>query len=107
VALYSFLAVFGGAGFGACLRWWLSARAWIRSVRSLAIGTLAANRLGGDLTGIAVDCFSQRGGIPPRVPPFVVAGFLGGLTTFSTFSSEVVLLLERGPFSARSPLPAG
>jgi CrcB protein len=97
VAIYSFLAVFGGAGFGACLRWWLGARL-NPLYPSLPIGTLAANLLGGYLIGIAVDYFSQRGGLPPQMRLFVVTGFLGGLTTFSTFSSEVVSLLERGLF---------
>lgn len=97
MSLYSFLAVVGGAGFGACLRWWLGTRL-NPLYPNLPLGTLAANLLGGYLIGVAVDYFSQRGGLPPQLRLLTITGFLGGLTTFSTFSSEVVLLVERGLF---------
>jgi CrcB protein len=94
---YSFLAVFGGAGLGACLRWWLGMR--LNPIfPTLPLGTLAANLLGGYLVGIAVAYFSHKSALPAEARLLVVTGFLGGLTTFSTFSAEVVTLLSRGQY---------
>jgi CrcB protein len=91
---YAFLAVFGGAGLGASLRWWLSAT--LNPVfPTLPLGTLAANLLGGYLVGVAVAYFSHNSALPPEVRLLLITGFLGGLTTLSTFSSEVVNLLAR------------
>jgi CrcB protein len=86
---YAFLAVFGGAGLGASLRWWLSTT--LNPVfPTLPLGTLAANLLGGYLVGVAVAYFAHNSALPPEVRLLLITGFMGGLTTFSTFSSEVV-----------------
>jgi CrcB protein len=87
------LAVAGGAVLGAWLRWALSV--WLNPrVAHLPLGTLAANLVGGYLVGIAVAVFAAH----PAVSPFwrlaIITGFLGGLTTFSTFSAESVALLQ-------------
>ena len=63
---------------------------------TLPLGTLAANLLGGLLVGFAVAWLGRHPGLPPELRLFVITGFLGGLTTFSTFSAEVVNLLARG-----------
>lgn len=95
--LYGLLAVGGGAAFGAWLRWWLSML--LNPVfPTLPLGTLAANLLGGYLVGMAVAFFSQHAGLPPEARLFIVTGFLGGLTTFSTFSAEVVTLITRSQY---------
>ena len=97
MALPSLIAVFVGAGFGACLRWWLGLV--LNPVfPTLPLGTLAANLIGGYLIGVAAVTFSLKSGLPPELRLLVITGFLGGLTTFSTFSAEVVSLLERGQF---------
>lgn len=89
------MAVFVGAGLGALLRWGLGAR--LNPVFApLPLGTLAANLLGGLLVGLAVAWFNRHPGIPPELRLFLITGFLGGLTTFSTFSAEVVTALLRG-----------
>jgi CrcB protein len=88
-------AVFVGAGLGALLRWLLGDRL-NPLFPTLPLGTLAANLLGGLLVGLAVAYFGRHGGLPPELRLFVITGFLGGLTTFSTFSAEVVTLLLRG-----------
>jgi CrcB protein len=98
VAIYSLLSVFLGAGLGACMRWWLGL-VLNPILPSFPLGTLAANLLGGYLVGVALAYFSWKSGLPPEVRLFLITGFLGGLTTFSTFSAEVVTLLERGQFA--------
>lgn len=56
----------------------------------LPLGTLAANLIGGYLVGVAVGVFHINSGLPPALKLFAITGVLGGLTTFSTFSAEVV-----------------
>lgn len=90
-----FLAVGLGAALGAWLRWGFSA--WLNPRAPLfPIGTLVANLVGGYLVGFAVAYFAARHDLPPEWRLFAATGFLGGLTTFSTFSAEVVELLMRG-----------
>jgi len=86
-----------GAALGAWLRWWLGV-AMNALVPGLPMGTLAANLIGGYLIGIAVAAFGQYGGLPPELRLFVITGFLGGLTTYSTFSAESVSLFTTGHY---------
>jgi CrcB protein len=86
-----------GAALGAWLRWGLGA-AMNAMVPALPMGTLAANLIGGYLVGIAVAIFEQYGGLAPELRLFVITGFLGGLTTYSTFSAESVSLLTTGRY---------
>jgi fluoride exporter len=98
-ALQASLAVGLGAAIGALLRWQLGV--WLNgSFPSLPPGTLVANVLGGYLVGLAVAFFASQPDWPPAWRLFVITGFLGGLTTFSTFSAEVVDLLQAGRMSA-------
>ena len=89
------LAIGLGAAFGACLRAWLSRfnalHGW------LPLGTLSANILGGLLIGLALVWFERMGSdLSPNIRLFVITGFLGGLTTFSTFSAEVFTFISAG-----------
>ena len=94
----AFLAVFGGAGMGAWLRWGLGQ--WLNPVLpTLPLGTVAANLLGGLLVGVASAYFSNHSTLAPEWRLLVITGFLGGLTTFSTFSVEVVALIGRQQYS--------
>ena len=98
MGFYGFLAVGGGAAFGAWLRWWLGIV--LNPVfPTLPLGTLAANLIGGYLVGVAVAFFSEHAGLPPEARLFVITGFMGGLTTFSTFSAEAVTLISRAEYS--------
>ena len=89
------LAISLGAAMGALLRWFLGAK--LNSLwPSVPPGTLAANLIGGYIVGLAVAYFAQAPGIAPEWRLFIITGFCGGLTTFSTFSAEVVTLLQQG-----------
>jgi CrcB protein len=92
--LSAILAVSLGAALGALLRWGLGL-GLNHLFPSLPPGTLAANLVGGYLIGVAMAFFSQTT-VPPEWRLFVITGFLGGLTTFSTFSAEVVHALQHG-----------
>jgi CrcB protein len=95
IVAWSVLSVFLGAGIGACLRWGLNL--WLTPLMpAMPLGTLAANLAGGYLVGVAVAFFSLRPDLPPEARLFAITGFLGGLTTFSAFSAEVVDALMRG-----------
>lgn len=92
------LAVGSGAAVGACLRWALSY--WLNpKVELLPVGTLSANLLGAYLIGLAVGVFALHPSLPPTWRLVLVTGFLGGLTTFSTFSAESVALLQSGQWA--------
>lgn len=89
------LAIGLGAALGACLRAWLTrfnpSHSWI------PVGTLGANVLGGLLIGLAIVWFGRIGsGLSENMRLFVITGFLGGLTTFSTFSVEVFTYINEG-----------
>lgn len=94
----SWLAVGLGAAIGAWLRWGLG-MVLNALYPQLPLGTVLANLGGGYLIGIAVAFFSALPSLAPEWRLFVVTGFLGGLTTFSTFSAESMLLLQRGAYA--------
>ncbi len=91
------IAVAGGAALGALSRWGL-ATYFNPLFPTVPLGTLLANLVGGYLIGIAVAVFASHTGLPAELRLFVITGFLGGLTTFSTFSAEVVSLIGGGQF---------
>ena len=91
------LAVGVGAAAGAWMRWWLGI-ALNPVFPTLPLGTLAANLVGGLLMGVAMGLLTHFESLSPEVRLFVTTGFLGGLTTFSTFSAETVTLLARQQF---------
>jgi CrcB protein len=90
----AFLAVGAGAALGAWLRWGLSA-ALNHLTPNLPLGTLASNIIGGYLIGVAVEVLVHHSLLSPEWRLFIITGFLGSLTTFSTFSAEAVGLLSR------------
>ncbi len=89
------LAVFVGAGCGACLRFALG-QTLNRLLPQLPLGTLVANLIGGYLVGVAIAFFAWRSELSVLWRLALITGFLGGLTTFSTFSAEVVNAFSRG-----------
>jgi CrcB protein len=95
--LISALGIFIGAGLGALLRWALG-MALNPVFPTLPLGTLAANVLGCLLIGIALGWFNQFESLSPVLRLTITTGFLGGLTTFSTFSAEATTLLMRNEY---------
>lgn len=93
--LYSVLAIALGAACGALLRWGMGLGLnWLYP--PIPPGTLLANLVGGYLVGLALTFFAAHPELPPHWRLLIVTGFLGGLTTFSTFSAEVTGLIEQG-----------
>jgi CrcB protein len=93
------VAISLGAALGALLRWQFGLRL-NGLLPSLPPGTLVANLVGGYIIGLAIAYFAQATAIAPEWRLLVVTGFCGGLTTFSTFSAEVVDLLQGGQLTA-------
>jgi CrcB protein len=89
------LAISAGAAGGALLRWQLGVQ--LNSlVPAVPPGTLAANLIGGYIIGFAIAYLAQAPNLAPEWRLFIITGFCGGLTTFSTFSAEVVTRLQEG-----------
>jgi CrcB protein len=93
--LISIVAISVGAALGALLRWYFAVR-FNQMFPQVPPGTLAANLLGGYLIGIAMAVFLAFPALSSQWRLLTVTGFLGGLTTFSTFSAEVVTALLQG-----------
>ena len=89
----SVLAICLGACIGALARWRLGL--WLNTGGLLPWGTLAANLLGGYLVGMCVATFQSMPQMDPVWRLLLVTGFLGALTTFSTFSAEVIAMLQQ------------
>jgi len=93
--LRSIVAISVGASLGALLRWWLGL-ALNGLFPTIPPGTLVANVIGGYLVGLAIAFFATYSALAPEWRLLVITGFCGGLTTFSTFSAEIVTLLQQG-----------
>lgn len=93
----AWVAVGVGAAVGAWLRWCLGM--WMNNIHQyIPLGTLVANLVGGFIIGMVTSFFFFHNNLSPEWRLFIITGFLGGLTTFSTFSAETVLMLQRGEY---------
>jgi CrcB protein len=93
--LKSIIAISVGAIGGALLRWWLG-NALNGLFPTIPPGTLAANLIGAYIIGVAVAVFAAFPALAPEWRLLVITGFCGALTTFSTYSAELVTLLQQG-----------
>jgi CrcB protein len=95
IGVRAIIAISCGASLGALLRWWFGIvlNSYFPAVPP---GTLAANLVGSYVVGVAVAFFATYSAIAPEWRLLVITGFCGGLTTFSTFSAEMVALLQQG-----------
>jgi len=91
----SVVAICLGASLGALLRWWLGTQ--LNSLfPTIPPGTLIANLVGGYIIGLAIAVFASYSALAPEWRLLVITGFCGGLTTFSTYSAEIVALIQQG-----------
>lgn len=93
------IAISIGASLGAVLRWFLGIKL-NHIYPNLPIGTLSANIIGGYLIGFFIAFFAQNATLSPEWRLLIITGFLGGLTTFSTFSAEMVSLLQQNNYQS-------
>jgi CrcB protein len=92
------VAIAVGSVLGGLMRWGLGIR--LNALfPDVPPGTLAANMIAGYIVGIALAFFAQAPGLSPEWRLLVITGFCGGLSTFSTFSAEIVALLQRGQYA--------
>lgn len=93
--LMKLVAIGLGAAGGAWIRWGLGL-IFNATLKNIPLGTFLANLVGGLLIGMAVEFFSHNAQLSPEWKLLIITGFLGGLTTFSTFSVESVQLIQSG-----------
>jgi CrcB protein len=97
--LVAVAAIALGGALGSLLRWWIGVRLNAMH-QALPLGTLLVNVAGGWLVGLAIGWFAARPDLPEAWRLLAITGFLGGLTTFSTFSAEAAALLLQGRLGA-------
>ncbi|MBM7061797.1 fluoride efflux transporter CrcB [Pseudomonas sp. UL073] len=93
--LKAIVAISVGSATGALLRWFLGLKL-NNLMPAVPPGTLAANLIGGYIIGLAIAYFASAPNLSPEWRLLIITGFCGGLTTFSTFSAEIVSLLQQG-----------
>jgi CrcB protein len=91
----SIVAISLGGSLGSLLRWWLGTM-FNAHFPTIPPGTLTANLVGGYIIGLAIAFFATYSAMAPEWRLFVITGFCGGLTTFSTFSAEITALIQQG-----------
>ncbi len=99
ISVLNFVAVGAGAALGAWLRW-LLALGFNSISWWMPLGTLLANLIGAYLIGVLVAFFQQYTALDPAWRLFLITGFLGGLTTFSSFSAEAMSFLQKADYLA-------
>jgi len=102
-----YLIVFIGAGIGGALRHGVNVGAMKLFGFGFPYGTLIVNVVGSFAMGLLAGYFAYRAGIPQHVRLFLTTGILGGFTTFSTFSLDAAVLIERHSFGAAAGYMVG
>jgi CrcB protein len=95
----TYIAIAFGGALGAISRYWLHSAVQRFNDSGFPLGTFAVNVLGSFLIGIFFVLLAEKAKIAEQWRPVIVVGFLGGLTTFSTFSLDALLLFEQGHYN--------
>ena len=95
----TYIAIAFGGALGAVSRYWLHSAVQRFNDSGYPLGTFAVNVLGSFLIGIFFVLLAEKAQIAEQWRPVIVVGFLGGLTTFSTFSLDALLLFEQGHYN--------
>lgn len=96
--MYQLLAIAGGGAVGALMRFWVSGAVYNALGRAFPYGTLTVNVLGSFIMGVLSILMVERLASSPEARAFILVGFLGAFTTFSTFSIETVNLMGEGQY---------
>lgn len=102
-----YLIVFIGAGIGGALRHGVNVAASRQFGFGFPFGTLIVNVAGSFLMGLLAGYFAFRPGVPQHMRLFLTTGVLGGFTTFSAFSLDTALLIERHSFGLAAGYAVG
>jgi CrcB protein len=102
-----YLIVFLGAGIGGALRHGVNVAAVRLFGYGFPFGTLIVNVVGSFVMGLLAGYFAFRPGIPQHMRLFLTTGILGGFTTFSAFSLDTALLVERHSYGLAAGYAVG
>ena len=95
----AYLAIAFGGALGAVTRFWLHGAVQRFNDSSFPLGTFAVNVLGSFLIGVCFVLLAEKAQLNEAWRPVIVVGFLGAMTTFSTFSLDALLLFEQGHYN--------
>ena len=97
--MYTYLAIAFGGALGAVSRYWLTVSIERFNVTWFPLGTFMVNLLGSFLIGLLYILFAEKLSVADQWRPVIITGFLGAMTTFSTFSLDALLLFQQGHYN--------
>jgi CrcB protein len=95
----TYVAIAIGGAFGAVIRYWLSTSVEHLNGSSFPLGTFSVNVFGSFLMGALFILFMEKAELIAAYRPLLAIGFLGAMTTFSTFSLDALLLFQQGHYN--------
>ncbi|MAM49395.1 MAG: fluoride efflux transporter CrcB [Gammaproteobacteria bacterium] len=97
--MYTYLAIAFGGALGAVSRYWLTVSIERFNGTGFPLGTFMVNLLGSFLIGLLYIFFAEKLSVADQWRPVIITGFLGAMTTFSTFSLDALLLFQQGHYN--------